>query len=97
MLMGYLKETGFAEERTTFSGDNCNMPRSVAHISIMFIYAEHFSSRKLNWMKFPAHILIKCLQHGVNTFAFENQSAVLEIYNVTTSVFNESQIDGRLL
>jgi hypothetical protein len=32
----------------------------------------------------------------MDTFNFENHSAVLEIYNVTTSVFNENQIAGRL-
>jgi len=93
--MGRLKETGFAEECTALAGDNCNMPRSVAHISIVFIYAEDFKERKLYWMEFPAHILIKYLQHGMDNFAFENKPAVLEIYNVTTSVFNESQIVGR--
>ena len=94
--MGCLKETGVAEECTALAGDNCNMPRSVAHISIVFIYAEDFNERKLNWMEFPAHILIKCLQHGMDNFAFENKQTVLEIYNVTTSVFNESQTAGRL-
>jgi hypothetical protein len=34
---GHLKETAFVEQCTAFSGDNWNMPRSVAHISIMFI------------------------------------------------------------
>jgi len=48
-------------------------------------------------MEFPAHISIKCVQLGMDIFAFENLSAVLEIYNVTTSVFNERQIAGRLL
>jgi hypothetical protein len=96
MFMGHLKETSFAEQCTAFSGDNYNMPRSVAHISIMYIYAEDFNKRKFNWMECPAHILIKCMQHGMGTFTFENQSAVLEIYNLTTSVFNENQIAGRL-
>jgi len=96
MFIGHLKETGFAEECTAFSGVKCNMPRNVAHNSIMFIYTEDFNERKLNWMEFPAHILTKCLQHGMDTFAFQNQSAVLDIYNVTTSVFNESQTAGRL-
>jgi hypothetical protein len=55
--MGHLKENGLAEQRTALSGYNCNMPRSIAHISIMFIYAKDFNERKLNWMEFPAHIL----------------------------------------
>jgi hypothetical protein len=96
MFVGHLKETDFAEQCTAYSGDNCNMPRSVAHISTMFIYNEDFNKRRLNWVEFPAHILIKCSQHGMDTFAFENQSAVLEIYNVTTSVFSANQIAGRL-
>lgn len=32
----------------------------------------------------------------MDTFNFDNQSYVLEICNVTTSVFNENQIAGRL-
>jgi len=48
-------------------------------------------------MECPAHILIKCLQHGMDTYNFDNQSDVLEIFNVTTSVFNENQTAGRLL
>jgi len=49
MFMGHFKETGFAEECTAFAGDNCNMPRSIAHISIVFIYTEDFNERKLKW------------------------------------------------
>jgi hypothetical protein len=97
--MGHLKETGFDEQSTAFLGDNCNMSMSVAPISIYHHLSKLMIEKKngnLIGMDCPKHILIKCLQHGMDIFKFDNQLDVLEIYNVTTTVCNENQIAGRL-